>query len=708
MATKPLLVVPAISKDDRIKFILPDQEIALEKEVTPAAWAILELCNGLNSVETIREKLPDIDDEFVVGFIDDLISLNIISDSREVYKYFHAISSNPMPYPSGITNEEIALHTASPRMAVKDGVAFTFMPNSKSSLAKLQGLRSSCRNFTGEALSIDEIGGVLNIGYSLERHAVPSAGSLYPMKIFVIALQDQRDIPAGYYEYDNESDRLVLFNDEPDPQRIFYAFNETELLFGASVVLVIAADANRQPHKYSNRGYRFMAIEAGEIAQNIVLGAVESGLATCVYGGMQDSVISEELQLEGCLPFVAIALGRPSSETEEGSARLLARLEEDVVGENKPVRRTWVIDDTLPENFGKSYFQFLAVTENEQIASGISTSWADAKLKAIAEGYERQRSAAVFYDVHTSARKLPHAWLDPRVVTPLTDVQYAQLPYLQKFDEDLEIEWVKGWDIDGRTVYVPIDLVFYPIKGLKRKLVVDTCSSGFATYTNLEEAIDRGTLELFERDSLMRSWYTKESPRRVAFEVLPLHLRRRVTYWQERGREVFVLDLSHDGVIITEVVITSGSYPCFVSGASSSLDGFEVAATKAFHEAESRLIYGLNEPDQRTIEPSHVHSVLDHELLYAQSMQYHEHVQFLFDGDTSSSIPTASTSISSLKEKLEIVVVDVSEEHAPLRVVKVLSSKLIPINFGYGSNHYSHHSLTGVAHGSDTMPHYFA
>ena len=708
MLTKPLLVVPAISKDDRIKFILPNQEIALEPEITPSAWAILELCNGLNTVDTITEKLTDITDEFIVGFLNDLNSLKIVVDSRRVYEHFHAISSNPMAYTSDITDEEIAIHVASPRMAVKDGKPFSFSLKTDSALAKLQEQRSSCRSFTGEPLSIDEIGGVLDIGYSLKRHAVPSAGSLYPMKLFVIALDGQKDFPAGYYEYDNEKNRLVLFNGKPDAQRVFYAFNDVELPFGASVMLVIAADAVRQPRKYSNRGYRFMAIEAGEIAQNIVLGAAESGLATCMLGSMQDGVISGELRLDGCLPFVAIALGKQADPNEEMNTHLLARLESEMVGDDKPVRRTWLIDDTFSSNFDKSYFQFLAATQSGQITSGISTSWSDAKLKAIAEGYERQRSAAVHYDVRASARDLPEPWLDPRVIAPLTSEQYDQLTHLQKFEESSEIEWVKGVDLRGQTVFVPIDLVFYPIENIGRKLIVNSCSSGFAAYTELEEAVDRGVLELIERDSLMRSWYEKRSPRKLDYSILPVHLQKRVDYWKGQGRDIFVLDLSQRGVIITEVVITSDMYPCFVSGASSSLGTFEETAVKAFQEAESRLVYGLNEPNSRKLKPEHVHSVLDHELLYAQSKKYHEHVQFLFDGEMSNTSPVATASIDSLKEELEIVVVDVSEEHSALRVVKVLSSKMIPISFGFGAEHYSHHSLTGATDGRKAMPHYFA
>lgn len=705
---KPLLVVPAISKDDRIKFILPEREIVLDQDVTSTAWAILDLCNGINTVDTIVAELADVDEAFIVGFLNDLNTLGVVVDSRKVYEHFHALSSNPMVYSSDLTEDEIAAHVNSPRMPVKEGRTFTFVPPEKSVLRELQERRRSTRSFTDELLSIDEIGSVLEVGYSLRRHAVASAGGLYPMKIFAVVVRDQKDFPAGYYEYDNESDRLVLFKETPDPQRIFYAFNDTELPFGAPVVFVIAADASRQPHKYSNRGYRFMAIEAGQIAQNISLGAVEIGLATCELGSLLDGVITDELGLDGCLPFLAIAIGKASQSLGPTPMQLADRFEKAFVGEGKPVKNTWVIDDTFADNYDKSYFQFLAMTENGQITSGISTSWADAKLKAIAEGYERQRSASYRFDIRSSAHNLPGEWMDPRVVAPLTPEQYDKLSYLQPFDENLEIEWVEGTNEAGKTVFVPVDLVFYPISNIGRKLVVDTCSSGFAAFTDYQEAVDRGVLELVERDSLMRSWYEKKSPRKMSYETLPIHLQNRVHFWQSLGREVFVLDLSQRGVIIVEVVITGDEYPCFVSGASSSLGSFEETAIKAFHEAESRLIYGLNDGNERRITPNEVHSVLDHELLYAQSREFHEHVRFLFDGELSNIAPVATATLSKLREEVGAVVVDVSEDDSPLKVVKVLSSELIPISFGHGTAHSTHHTLVGAMDNASDVPHYFA
>ena len=83
-------------------------------------------------------------------------------------------------------------------------------------------------------------------------------------------------------------------------------------------------------------------------------------------------------------------------------------------------------------------------------------------------------------------------------------------------------------------------------------------------------------------------------------------------------------------------------------------------------------------------------------------------MEFLFEGEISKTIPEVATSIDTLRRKLDAVVVSVSEEDSALRVVKVLSPKLVPISFGFGAGHYSHHSLACVVDNTRLMPHYFA
>lgn len=77
-------------------------------------------------------------------------------------------------------------------------------------------------------------------------------------------------------------------------------------------------------------------------------------------------------------------------------------------------------------------------------------------------------------------------------------------------------------------------------------------------------------------------------------------------------------------------------------------------------------------------------------------------------GKISKTIPEVTTSIDTLRHKLDAVVVNASEEDSALRVVKLLSPKLVPISFGFDAGHYSHHSLACVVDDTHLMPHYFA
>ena len=60
-----------------------------------------------------------------------------------------------------------------------------------------------------------------------------------------------------------------------------YCYNDERIAFSSPLQVVIAADLNRQPYKYANRGYRLTLIEVGQVAQNIALYCEEQGLSTC-------------------------------------------------------------------------------------------------------------------------------------------------------------------------------------------------------------------------------------------------------------------------------------------------------------------------------------------------------------------------------------------------------------------------------------------
>jgi SagB-type dehydrogenase family enzyme len=67
----------------------------------------------------------------------------------------------------------------------------------------------------------------------------------------------------------------------------------------AAAVIVISAVFWRARFKYGQRGYRFALLEAGHVAQNILLGATALGFASVPLGGFFDRQVNDFLELDG-------------------------------------------------------------------------------------------------------------------------------------------------------------------------------------------------------------------------------------------------------------------------------------------------------------------------------------------------------------------------------------------------------------------------
>jgi SagB-type dehydrogenase family enzyme len=95
----------------------------------------------------------------------------------------------------------------------------------------------------------------------------------------------------------------------------------------ASVVLVLSAVCARSTAKYGDRGYRYLLLEAGHVAQNVVLAATGLGLGVVNLGGFLDDELSGLLKLdpESETVLYGAAVGQPSS-ADRTARRALGRL----------------------------------------------------------------------------------------------------------------------------------------------------------------------------------------------------------------------------------------------------------------------------------------------------------------------------------------------------------------------------------------------
>lgn len=84
--------------------------------------------------------------------------------------------------------------------------------------------------------------------------------------------------------------------------------------FSAPALIVLAAHWKRTLSKYQERGYRILLLDAGHLAQNILLMAAALDLGACPLAGFLDDRLGELLQLEPVAEPVlyAIMIGQPA------------------------------------------------------------------------------------------------------------------------------------------------------------------------------------------------------------------------------------------------------------------------------------------------------------------------------------------------------------------------------------------------------------
>ena len=142
---------------------------------------------------------------------------------------------------------------------------------------------------------------------------VPSAGGLFPLELYVVVC-DVEGLADGLYHYNVRQHALEPLRSEG----VFEEFNAA-LMTGpfvrhANVVVVMAAVFPRSQKKYGPRGYRYILLEAGHVAQTLCLLAAERGLGSLCMGGFHDTQLNRFLGLDGVneAALYSVAVGYPS------------------------------------------------------------------------------------------------------------------------------------------------------------------------------------------------------------------------------------------------------------------------------------------------------------------------------------------------------------------------------------------------------------
>lgn len=201
------------------------------------------------------------------------------------------------------------MRTAAAQVQVEQLVALPRPQRSAGmSLTEALARRRSVREFSSQALTQDELGQLLWAAQGITsddgRRTAPSAGALYPLEIYVVT-------PSGVHHYNPHGHRLERRSGGDLRPALERAALGQAFVSSAAAVFVIAADYGRTASKYgSDRSPRYVHLEAGHVAQNLLLQAVALGLGGVPVGAFDDEQARKALSLPSAeQPVYLLAVG---------------------------------------------------------------------------------------------------------------------------------------------------------------------------------------------------------------------------------------------------------------------------------------------------------------------------------------------------------------------------------------------------------------
>jgi SagB-type dehydrogenase family enzyme len=162
--------------------------------------------------------------------------------------------------------------------------------------------RRSVREFDPRPLGLEVVSRVLGSSYGCRpggsgpERPTPSAGGLYPIELYPVT-RSVSGLPDGLYHYDPVAHQLELRREGPLYDSLAELCLGQPMVSRANLTVVLAANCQRTMWKYGQRGYRYVWLDAGHLAQNLCLTATGEALGAVSVGAFFDAELNILLDL---------------------------------------------------------------------------------------------------------------------------------------------------------------------------------------------------------------------------------------------------------------------------------------------------------------------------------------------------------------------------------------------------------------------------
>jgi len=178
--------------------------------------------------------------------------------------------------------------------------------------------RRTVRSFRPTPLGLEQLSQLLWATYGVidpaqGRKAIPSAGALYPLEIYLaVGAAAVEGLGEGIYRYWSEEHALDLTASGDRRRELAEASLWQMWMAEAPVTFAICAEYRRTTVKYRERGVRYVLMEVGHAAEHLFLQSVALGLGAGIVGAFYDEEVKEILGLpQEQEPLLLMPVGYP-------------------------------------------------------------------------------------------------------------------------------------------------------------------------------------------------------------------------------------------------------------------------------------------------------------------------------------------------------------------------------------------------------------
>jgi len=161
--------------------------------------------------------------------------------------------------------------------------------------------RRSVREYKDEPLNLQEISQLLWAAQGITnpqtgKRTAPSAGALYPLKVYVMG--QIKGLEIGMYEYHPKNHSIIKIRDKDLKKELVKAAYGQGWIAKAPINIIFTGNYEITAQKYGKeKAPRYTHMEVGHAAQNVYLQATSLGLGTVVVGGFETEKVKEILNL---------------------------------------------------------------------------------------------------------------------------------------------------------------------------------------------------------------------------------------------------------------------------------------------------------------------------------------------------------------------------------------------------------------------------